>query len=94
MRIEIDRLVIESSRADGEELERAIRAEHKIQLEDALNTMDPVDCEVLVLRHFEQLSNTEAATELGIEESAASKRYIRALKKLKGILERMPGELS
>jgi RNA polymerase sigma-70 factor (ECF subfamily) len=64
--------------------ERAMRAEQKLRLEEALNSMDPVDREVLVLRHFEQLTNAEAATELGIEEAAASKRYIRALKKLEG----------
>jgi RNA polymerase sigma-70 factor (ECF subfamily) len=70
----------------------AIRAERKLRVEEALNAMDPIDCEVLVLRHFEQLTNTEAAQELGIEEPAASKRYIRALQRLKGFLDRMPGD--
>jgi RNA polymerase sigma-70 factor (ECF subfamily) len=73
--------------------ERAMRAEQRLRLEEALNSMDPLDREVLILRHFEQLTNAETATELGIEESAASKRYIRALKKLKGILDRMPGDM-
>ena len=50
--------------------------------------MDPVDREVLVLRHFEELTNAEVARELGLQESAASKRYIRALRKLKEILVR------
>ena len=72
--------------------ERAIHAEQKRRLEEALNTMDPVDCEVLVLRHFEQLTNAEAAAELGLEQSTTSKRYIRGLKKLRGILERTPGD--
>ena len=40
--------------------------------------MDPIDREVLVLRHFEELSNVETAEVLGIETSAASNRYIRA----------------
>ncbi len=39
--------------------EVAIRAERKLRLQDALNTMDDIDREVLVLRHFEQLSNGE-----------------------------------
>ena len=39
--------------------------------------------EVLVLRHFEDLSNAEAARVLGLEKTAASNRYIRALKRLK-----------
>ncbi len=63
-------------------------------LEEALNEMDPVDCEILVLRHYEQLTNVEAAEELGLDESTASKRYIRALRKLKGILDRKPGDPS
>jgi RNA polymerase sigma-70 factor (ECF subfamily) len=66
--------------------EAAIRAERKIRLQEALNSMDPLDREVLALRHFEQLNNAETAQALGVQEAAASKRYIRALKKLKDIL--------
>jgi RNA polymerase sigma-70 factor (ECF subfamily) len=66
----------------------AIRAELKIRLEDALNAMDPIDREVLALRHFEQLTNVEVAEVLGIKGSAASNRYVRAVKRLKGILDR------
>jgi RNA polymerase sigma-70 factor (ECF subfamily) len=57
----------------------AIRAEMKIRLQDALNSMEALDREVLALRHFEHLSNAETAQTLGIRKSAASKRYIRAL---------------
>lgn len=60
----------------------AIRAELKIRLQDALNSMEPMDREVLALRHFEQLSNSETAMELGISHAAASKRYLRALERL------------
>jgi RNA polymerase sigma-70 factor (ECF subfamily) len=66
--------------------EVAIRAERKIRLQEALNSMDALDREVLALRHLEQLSNAETAQVLGLHESAASKRYLRALKKLKEIL--------
>ena len=55
------------------------------------NRLEPLDREVLALRHFEQLSNSEAAQALGLRESAASKRYVRALERLKDILEAMPG---
>jgi RNA polymerase sigma-70 factor, ECF subfamily len=65
----------------------AIRAEFKLQLEEALNAMDRIDCEVLALRHFEQLDNRETAKILGISESAASNRYVRAIRRLKQILE-------
>jgi RNA polymerase sigma-70 factor (ECF subfamily) len=71
--------------------EAAIRAERCLRLQEALNSMDPVDREVLALRHFELLSNAEAAQVLGLQESAASKRYVRALKRLREILKSMPG---
>jgi len=64
----------------------ALRAEMQLRLQEALNSLDPLEREVLALRHFEQLTNTETARELAIGESAASKRYIRALTRLKGVL--------
>jgi RNA polymerase sigma-70 factor (ECF subfamily) len=64
----------------------AIRAETQMRVQQALNNMDPLDREVLALRHFEMLSNEEAAQVLGIKASATSKRHIRALKRLKEIL--------
>ena len=48
--------------------------------------MDAIDREVLTLRHFEQLTNTETALVLGIKEPAACNRYMRALERLRGIL--------
>jgi RNA polymerase sigma-70 factor (ECF subfamily) len=69
----------------------AMRAEMQIRLQEALNSLDPLDREVLTLRHFEELSNNEAAQVLGIQKAAASNRYIRALKRLKEILSSMPG---
>lgn len=65
----------------------AMKAEMKIRLQDALNAMDPIDREVLVLRHFEQLGNGEIAHVLGLSESAACNRYVRALEKLRKQLE-------
>ena len=69
----------------------AIRAEHKLIVQEALNSMDPIDREVLALRHFEHLSNDETAQVLGLSKAAASNRYIRALKRLKEILSSIPG---
>jgi RNA polymerase sigma-70 factor, ECF subfamily len=71
--------------------EAAIRAEMKIRLQEALNRMDPLDREVLALRHFEQLSLAETAQVLGITESGASRRHLRAVKRLKEVLNLMPG---
>jgi RNA polymerase sigma-70 factor (ECF subfamily) len=69
----------------------AMRAELETRVHQALDGMDPIDREVLVLRHFEQLSNAEVGQVLEIRESAASKRYIRALRRLKEILKEIPG---
>lgn len=69
----------------------AIRAEMQRRLQDALTGLDPVDREVLALRHFEQLSNAETARVLGLRESAASMRYARALLRLKDVLVGLPG---
>jgi RNA polymerase sigma-70 factor (ECF subfamily) len=69
----------------------AIRAETQRRVQEALNAMDDLDREVLVLRHFEMLSNEEAAHVLGIKSSAASNRHMRALKRLKEIMAVVPG---
>jgi RNA polymerase sigma-70 factor (ECF subfamily) len=69
----------------------AMRVELKLRVQEALNSMDPHDREVLLLRHFEQLSNAEAAQVLGVKPSAAVNRYVRALKRLKDVFEGMPG---
>ena len=69
----------------------AMRAEMQIRLQETLNSMDPLDREVLVLRHFEELSNSETAELLGLHKSAASKRYRRALERLTNILSNIPG---
>jgi len=72
-------------------LEAAIRAEMKLRLQEALNGMEPMDREVLALRHFEHFNNAETAQLLGISESGASSRYLRALKRLKDIIGHAPG---
>jgi RNA polymerase sigma-70 factor, ECF subfamily len=71
----------------------AMRAELKLRVQEALNGMDPQDREVLILRHFEELSNAEAVHVLGIKPSAAVNRYVRALKRLKDVFQGMPGGL-
>jgi RNA polymerase sigma-70 factor (ECF subfamily) len=70
------------------------RAEVAARLRRALDGLEPADREVLALRHFEQLTNVEAAVVLAIREKAAAKRYVRALKRLKDVLAAMPGGLT
>jgi RNA polymerase sigma-70 factor (ECF subfamily) len=62
------------------------RAELQHRLQEGLDSLDPEEREILALRHFEQLTSGEAAKEIGITESAAAKRYLRALRRLKGLL--------
>ena len=69
----------------------AMKAEVSRRLEDALASMDEIDREVLMLRHFEELSNNEVAEVLGMKKSATSNRYVRALTRLRSILEETPG---
>lgn len=69
----------------------AVRAERRERLRSALTAMAPVDQEVLALRHFEQLTNQEAAAVLGLSLSAASNRYARALLRLKTVMTQVFG---
>ena len=64
----------------------AIRDEKRRLLELALDQMDPLDCEVLTLRHFEHLSGRESAEVLGVSHDVVKKRYVRALEKLQRIM--------
>lgn len=71
--------------------QKAMRAELQLRLQEMLNQMDPIDREILVLRHFEDLTNNEAAHTLEISKAAASNRYVRALKRLKKFMLDQPG---
>ena len=71
--------------------EVAARAELQLRVQEALNSLEPLDRELLALRHYEQLTNAEAAQVLEISESAASSRFVRALKRLKKLLENYEG---
>ena len=69
----------------------AIRAETRLMVQEALNSMDPLDREVLALKHFEQLSTSEMAAVLGMSKAGAGSRYLRAIKRLQAILSQIPG---
>jgi RNA polymerase sigma-70 factor (ECF subfamily) len=68
----------------------AARADTQLRVQEALNSMDPLDREVLTLRHFEMLSNEETAQVLGLKKKVASDCYVRALKRLKELLAGLP----
>jgi RNA polymerase sigma-70 factor (ECF subfamily) len=78
---------------DDRPSEAAARAEVRARLTEALDQLDALDREALVLRHFEQLSSAEVGRVLGISEAAAGKRYLRALERLRQVLAAAPGGL-
>jgi len=66
--------------------QHAVREETLLEIQAALAQLSETDREVLVLRHLEDLSNNEVAEVLGIDKYAASKRYLRALERLRAVL--------
>ena len=62
------------------------RIETQSAVQQALEQMEPIDREILVLRHFEMLSNSEVAQVLNLSPTAASNRYVRALQRIRPIL--------
>ena len=55
-------------------------------VERAMVQLEEQDHEIILLRHYEQLSNQEAAHVLGLTEPAASMRYLRAIRRLRAVL--------
>ena len=67
----------------------AIQQELQRKLHQSIAELDDIDREVILMRHFEQMSNQEVAEELKLTEPAASMRYLRAVRRLRDLL--MPG---
>jgi RNA polymerase sigma-70 factor (ECF subfamily) len=65
-----------------------MKQEQLDQLKQVLAEMDEIDREVLALRHFEHLSNSQIAESLGISATAASNRYVRAMTRLSDIAQK------
>lgn len=53
------------------------------KLEDALSRLRPIEKEIILLRHFDELTNEQAADALLVPPAAASKLYVRAMRRLK-----------
>jgi RNA polymerase sigma-70 factor, ECF subfamily len=64
----------------------AIQQELQRKLHQAIAELDDIDREVILMRHFEQMSNQEVAEELKLTEPAASMRYLRAVRRLRDLL--------
>ena len=68
-------------------LHRLVQAELRCRVRQAIEKLPVPYREILVLRHLEQLSTAEAAEILGISQSAVKMRHLRALERLKGLLD-------
>jgi RNA polymerase sigma-70 factor (ECF subfamily) len=68
----------------------SIRRELEQRFLSALDLLDDDDRDILLMRHFEQLGNSEAAEALGLSAAAAGMRHLRALRKLRTILGERP----
>src|SRR5262245_3654007 len=64
----------------------ATQAELAKAVEAAIAKLPDQDCEIIIMRHYEQLSNQEIAQALGLTEPAASMRYLRAIRRLKELM--------
>jgi RNA polymerase sigma-70 factor (ECF subfamily) len=71
-----------------------LRRELQARFAQALETLDEDDREIVHLRHGEQLGNREAAAVLGLSDAAAAMRWLRALRRLRGVLEAQDSERS
>ena len=71
---------------------REVAKEETLALvQGAMSNMEPIDQEVLALRHFEEMTNSEVAEALSISAKAASIRYVRAVKRLKKAMDSLSG---
>ncbi|MGE3313689.1 MAG: sigma-70 family RNA polymerase sigma factor [Planctomycetaceae bacterium] len=64
----------------------AIRRELAVRFRDAIDQLDELDREIVLMRHVEMLTNSEAAQALGLSAPAAGMRYLRALRRLRDLL--------
>lgn len=64
----------------------ALRQEMQNRFLLALDQLEEGDREIIVMRHFEHLGNSEVADALGLSAPAAGMRYLRAIRKLREVL--------
>ncbi len=65
----------------------ALQKEMAAKVEAAISNLDDKDCEIITMRHYEHLTNQEIGKVLGLTEPAASMRYLRAIKRLKTLMQ-------
>ena len=71
----------------------AVQQELAQRVEEAIAQLEERDCEIIVMRHYEHLSNQEIGEVLNLTEPAASMRYLRAIRRLKKLMtEKLPDD--
>jgi len=82
-------IILASQLVDREKTPAAKTMEKELarRVEDAITDLDDVDAEVIVMRHYEQLTNQEIAQALNLTEPAASMRYLRAVRRLRDLIQ-------
>lgn len=87
---DLDRSTMElvAQLADQELTPAAAAAWQELQrrFQGAVETLDEQDREIVLMRHFEELSNQEVAQILDLSAAAASMRYLRAMRRLRVML--------
>ncbi len=79
---------------DGEMTPAAAATHHELEarFQAALEVLEETDREIILMRHFEQMTNQQAAQALDLSEPAAGMRYLRAMRRLRTLLEESPQE--
>lgn len=82
-------IILAAQLVDGEKTPAAKTMEKELarRVEEAISDLDDVDAEVIVMRHYEQLTNQEIAQALELSEPAASMRYLRAVRRLRELMQ-------
>ena len=66
-----------------------IQQEMGRKVEDAISMLSETDAEIIVMRHYEHLTNQEISTLLNVSEPAASMRYLRAIRRLREQMQQL-----
>ena len=79
---------------DREPTPQAAATHHELEqrFQAAIELLDDNDREVILMRHFEQLSNNEVAQALSLSDAAAGMRYLRAMRRLRELLREPESE--
>ena len=87
---DVDRSTLElaAQLCDQELTPAAAATWHELQrrFQQAVEELDDQDREIVLMRHFEELSNQEVAEVLELSAAAASMRYLRAMRRLRVLM--------